>query len=418
MFNSNSPEWPKSEGILLSTFPPQGKKVPAAHLNYAFSGPFTLFTHHFSHTPKNLRTLYLGLLVHNPNPRSVTITIPAAASYLMSEAPFQRQPQVTENPDGKVFSGHGIRAVDNILRGQRHAEFPAQLTVAAGGYQLLMNHPIPVRGLPKPINGRSTFMRLKSTGAIYIADLAMYAPQTVDGAERPPTLAEWHTLLNNNGLAGPRDKTPTPPNQTSGPLIYSRVAGVQRGSTWKATLTDPGQTTLKIPANGQGIAYALSTLRGGRLGTGQSQSAPLMVRYPDTAHEAHGNYGVHYDLSLPLYNSTEQAQIITVTLASPFKQDQLSSAGLRFIQPPPNIPFFRGTVRLKYSTQKGQVITRYVHLWQRKAELMAPLLTLTLPPRTQQPVHLDFLYPPDSTPPQVLRIENPKELPNKISAAH
>lgn len=103
MFNSNSPEWPKSEGILLSTFPPQGKKVPAAHLNYAFSGPFTLFTHHFSHTPKNLRTLYLGLLVHNPNPRSVIITIPAAASYLMSEAPFQRQPQVTENPDGKVF---------------------------------------------------------------------------------------------------------------------------------------------------------------------------------------------------------------------------------------------------------------------------------------------------------------------------
>jgi hypothetical protein len=280
-----------------------------------------------------------------------------------------------------------------------------------------MNHPIPVRGLPKPINGRSTFMRLQSTGAIYIADLAMYAPQTADGTERPPTLAEWQTLLNTHGLAGPRDKTPTPPNQNTGALIYSRVAGVQRGSTWKATLTDPGQTTLKIPANGQGLAYVLSTLRGGRLGTGQSQSAPLMVRYPDTAYEAHGNYGVHYDLNLPLYNSTEQAQTVTMTLASPLKQDQLSSAGLRFIQPPPNIPFFRGTVRLKYSTQTGQVVTRYVHLWQRKAELMAPLLTLTLPPRTQQSVYLDFLYPPDSTPPQVLRIENPKELPNKISAA-
>jgi hypothetical protein len=83
-----------------------------------------------------------------------------------------------------------------------------------------MNHPIPVRGLPKPINGRSTFMRLKSTGAIYIADLAMYAPQTADGSERPPTLAEWQMLLNTHGLAEPRDKTPTPPHQNNGALIF------------------------------------------------------------------------------------------------------------------------------------------------------------------------------------------------------
>ncbi|MEG4591823.1 DUF3370 family protein [Microcoleus sp. F6_B6] len=40
LFNSHSPEWVKKEGILLSTFPPDGKKVPAANLNFAFQGYF------------------------------------------------------------------------------------------------------------------------------------------------------------------------------------------------------------------------------------------------------------------------------------------------------------------------------------------------------------------------------------------
>jgi len=42
MFNSNSPEWVKKEGILLSTFPPEGKTVPTAHLNFPFQGKFTI----------------------------------------------------------------------------------------------------------------------------------------------------------------------------------------------------------------------------------------------------------------------------------------------------------------------------------------------------------------------------------------
>jgi hypothetical protein len=54
MFNSNSPEWIKKEGILLSTFPPDGKQVPEAHLNFPFEGKFELFAHHFIHTPSIL----------------------------------------------------------------------------------------------------------------------------------------------------------------------------------------------------------------------------------------------------------------------------------------------------------------------------------------------------------------------------
>ena len=37
------------------------------------------------------------------------------------------------------------------------------------------------------------------------------------------------------------------------------------------------------------------------------QSAPLVVRYPHTADKAFGNYGVRYELSLPLYNSLPEA---------------------------------------------------------------------------------------------------------------
>src|SRR5918997_1843384 len=55
MFNSNSPEWVKTEGILLSTFPPTSKKVPAAHLNFPLQGRFDLFVHHQTHTPKDLQ---------------------------------------------------------------------------------------------------------------------------------------------------------------------------------------------------------------------------------------------------------------------------------------------------------------------------------------------------------------------------
>jgi Protein of unknown function (DUF3370) len=300
LFSSNSPEWIKQSGILLSTFPPTGKATPAAHLNYAFNGRFDLFTHHFTHTPKNLQTLYIGVIVHNPGSQPVTITIPAAAGYRLDpDAPFQAHPPIVENPQGKIFSGPGIRAVDAVLRGQRQPDFPAQLPVPAQGYALLMNHAIVTKGLTRPVNGRSTLMQLKSSQPVYVASLAMFAPKTATGDERAPTLREWQTLLQTGKLATPRDKTPTPPN-APGNLIYSRVAGVQSGSTWRTALTDPGQSTLAIPPLGKSLSYGISTLRGGRLGTQQSQAAQLMVRYPDTAYESHGNYAVWYDLTLPL----------------------------------------------------------------------------------------------------------------------
>ncbi|MBK4731649.1 DUF3370 domain-containing protein [Oxynema sp. CENA135] len=405
MFNSNSPEWVKKEGILLSTFPPTGKQVKEAHLNFPFEGKFEFFAHHFTHTPPNLQTLYLGAIVHNPGSEPVTLEIDRAASYLMEpEAPFQQKPPMSENPDAQVYSGPGIRAVDNVLRGVRQPDFPAQLVVPPRESRLLMNHPIPVKGLEKPINGRSTFMELKSNGKVYLATLAMYAKQGADGGDRSPTLAEWQQLLDTGGVAQPRDKTPSPPDQVGGQLIYSRVAGVQQGSKWQGRLVDEGSEFLTLSQSEEGVSYVLSTVRAGTLGTGQVQAAKLLVRYPDTAYESHGNYGVHYDLTVPIRNGSDRGQTVAIALETPQKEERLSQNGLIFRQPPWDFPFFRGTVRLRSADGEGREITRYVHLWHRRGQLLDPLVTLDLKPNEVRSLRLDFRYPPDATPPQVLTV--------------
>jgi len=406
MFNSNSPEWVKTEGILLSTLPPGGKTTPAAHLNFPFQGRFDLFIHHQTHEPKDLQTFYLGVMLHNRGLQPIKVDVLQAATYLTQEAPYIKLPTYVDNPNNTVYAGPGDRVVTDILQGKRQASFPAQLVIPPRQSRMLLNHPMPVRGLEKPINGRSAYMRLSSSGQVYAASLIMFAKKNADGTDRAPNLAEWQALLDKGNLSGPRDKAPTPPEQTAGQLIYGRVAGVAQGSRWQAQLSDRlGAKQLTIPASGQAVSYAISTLRGGRLGTEQSQAAKMLVRYPDTAYESHANYGVEYNLTLPLFNPTQQSRKVALTLATPLKEDRLSQGGLRFRQPPFDVPFFRGTVRLRYPDTQGQLKTRYVHLWHRMGQVLEPLESITLPPNSSRSVQLDLIYPPDSVPPQVLTIK-------------
>jgi hypothetical protein len=405
MFNSNSPEWVKTEGILLSTLPPSGKAVPTAHLNFPFQGRFDVFIHHQTHTPKDLQTFYLGVMLNNPGKQPVTVDVLQAATYLTQDAPYITLPPYVENAENTAYAGPGDRAVHDVLQGKRQADFPAKLVIPPGQSRMLLNHPTPVRNLQKPINGRSALIRLNSSGKVYAASLTMFAKKNPDGSDRAPTLAEWQTLLNTGNLAGPRDKAPTPPEQTSGQLIYGRVAGVQQGSKWQAQLVNsPDAKDFTIPQPGQGVSYALNTLRGGRLGTNQNQTARMLVRYPDTAYEAHGNYCVEYNLSIPLYNPTDKAQTVTLTIETPLKEDKLSRGGLLLQKPSRDFPFFRGSVRVRYKDEQGREKTRYVHLWHRTGQVLEPLETLVLPPSSGNRVQVDFIYPPDSTPPHVLTV--------------
>lgn len=405
VFNSNSPELVQKEGVLLSTFPSFGKKHPNAHLNYLFRRRFDVFAHHVASapTPEDLRTLYLGILLHNPTTTPVTITILQGASYLSQpDAPFVELAPQIEDPLGRVYAGPGSRVMGDILRGIRQEIFPPKLVIPPKESRMLLNLPIPVKELEPPLNGRSTYVRLDSNGGVYSASLAKFAPiDPITGEERPPTLAEWERLLQEGELVTPRDRPPSPPNANT--LIYGRVAGVSKGSVWNTRVTDETRY-LTIPAVGESISYGLSTLEGGTLGTNQVQSAPLLVRYPDTAYQAHGNYGVQYSLTLPLYNPSEQEQTVTVSLQTPLKQDTLTD-GLRFLSPPASSVFFRGTVQVRYIDEDATWQSRYFHLVQHRGQMGEPLVRQTIPSQRWRLVRLDFLYPPDATPPQVLTIQ-------------
>lgn len=413
VFNSNSPERIETEGILLSTFPPDSMQIPSAHLNFPLQGRFDLFAHHVFRalTLENLTSLYLGVVAYNPGDRPVTINILQAASYLSQpDAPFVQLPAVVDNPIGAVYAGPGSRVTNDVLRGERQALFPPVVVIPPQEYGLLFNLPIPVATLDPPLNGRSTLMRLRSDGPVYLASLALLAKQNPDRSERAPTLAEWQTLLQTAGLAGPRDRPPTLLDNTAptNEIVYGRVAGVALGSRWQAQVTDaatPDRAELTIPEPGSAFSYGLSTLARGRLGTEQSQTAPLLVRYPDTAYEAHGNYGIQYDLTLPLYNPSDQTRTVTIALQTPIKEDTLAEPGLRFFEPLPSQIFFRGTVRIRYTDDRGLPQTRYVHLVQHRGQQGAPLANLQMPAGDRRLIEFSFLYPPDSTPPQVLTIQ-------------
>jgi Protein of unknown function (DUF3370) len=409
VFNSNSPEVVRTEGILLSTFSPQGMRNPQAHLNYSFKGRFDLFTHHITQarTRAETRSMMQGVIMYNPGREPVKLEILQAASYLTRpDALFIDLPDYVDNSLGNVFSGPGSRVMSDILRGVRQGTWLPLMTIPPGHVQMLMNLPIPAGTVVPTSNTRSTYMRLWSSGQIYLANMAMYAPRNPNGRERFATLEEWQRLLINGTLAGPRDLAPSriTNSKNRGDVIYGRVAGVAIGSGWQSQVTDrPGSRSLTIPQAGSAFSYGLSTLYDGSLGSGQVQTARLAVRYSDTAYEAHGNYGIKYDLSLPLHNPTNQTQRITVAIETPLKVDE-PRAELIFFSRPERRVFFRGTVRLRFRDDAGLPQTRYVHLVQRRGQQGEPLVTLTMPPGDRRVVQVEFLYPPDATPPQVLTV--------------
>mgnify|MGYP003384290975 CR=1 FL=1 len=405
--NSNSPEIVRQEGILLSTFPQSGKANPAAHLNLPLEGNFMLFSHHINKAEEGERpkTLHIVALIHNPDPKQKnSVKILSGASYLSQpDAPFKALPAMEDNPEGLIYAGPGDRITDDYLFGKRNYEFTKSITLKPLETKILFNLPIPVRKLSPCLNGRSSLMNLKSKGPVYLATIALYAKENEVGSEDAPLLEECVRILNEGNLAGPRDKEPSAPG--AGKLIYGRVAGVQRGSVWKVTLSDNATDVpkLRIAPSGESFSYPISSLEGGTFGTQQVQSAPLVVRYPDTAYQAHGNYGVEYDLTLPLYNDSTDPKEITVKFQNPLKSNQKSQS-LTYLEPPASNVFFRGTVQLKYKDDNGSAQTAFKHIVLKKGQESQELVKLRLKPMGRRLVEFRFFYPPDATPPQVLTV--------------
>lgn len=434
VFNSNNPEIVRYSGILLSTFPPDEMSFSEAHLDYPFKGRFDIFSHHIAKSdfPDHTPTLFLGVLIKNASSkRTNVVDVLQAASYLGTpDAPYIDLPSVLPNDVGRVYSGPGSRVSDVVFRGIRQPSWDPHIELDPGESIMLMNVPIPLptaksRGKafqpriipsktgkgkkpPKPSpssNARSTLVRLKSKHKVYVASMAMFAPLDAKGKEKIPTLQDWQRLLANGRLIQPRDRPPSDLNSKAEKFFYGRVAGVSRGSEWNTQITDkPKSKYLTVPDVGQTLSFGISTLQRGTFGTDQIQSAPMEVRYPNTAYLAHGNYGVHYRLTLPLKNPSKDRKTVTISFQTPIKDNE-GKSGLKFYRNPPKSIFFRGTVRLRYRDDSGTPLVRYFHLVHRRGELSSPLATVTLEPKGARLISFDFVYPPDATPPQVLTIE-------------
>jgi hypothetical protein len=282
-----------------------------------------------------------------------------------------------------------------LLARQRSPLVPEGWTLPPGQLSTLMVLPLPVRGLDPLLNGLNLQLRLNSDGPVDVATLAAFGP-----VDRPPDTAVWQRLLQ--GGLSPKEHSPSP-RGASGPMVYSRVSGVQVGSAWQGRITDPGRPTLSVSR--APISWPISSLERGTLGTGQVQTAPLRSFYPGTAWAAHGNYGVAYDLSLPLRNDTAHPVRLALALESPLKGDQ-PLGGLRFNTTPARAVMFRGPVEVSgLDTETGGPGgRRRFHLVLRAGQEGPTLGTVSLRPGQERQLRVRLIYPADATPPQVLSL--------------
>ncbi len=410
MLNDNNPEVIKGPGILLSSFDGRrgfaGRPLgdPSAHLDTPLAGSFELFSHHiYAGSPDSLdSTLWMAVVAAPRGNRPVNLRLVAGSTALSQSvdpsqpaAPFLPLPPLMVQGTTPIYSGPGSRVATELLLRQRSPLLPERWQLPPGQLSTLVVLPLPVRGLDPLLNGRNLQMRLDSDGPVDLATLAAYGPN-----DRPPDPAIWQKLLD--GGLSPKEHSPTPKG-ASGPMVYSRVSGVQVGSAWQGRLTDPGARTLSVSR--APISWPISSLERGTLGSGQVQTAPLRAFYPDTAWAAHGNYGVTYDLNLPLRNDTPRPVQLALALESPLKGDR-PQGGLRFNATPSRAVTFRGTVEVTgLDNAEGRPAGRSsFHLVLRSGQEGQPMGTISLAPGAERQLRVRLIYPADATPPQVLSL--------------
>lgn len=153
---------------------------------------------------------------------------------------------------------------------------------------------------------------------------------------------------------------------------------------------------LTIPSPGKAISFPICTVERGTFGTDQIQSAPLLVAYSDTAYFANGNYGITYKINLPLYNPLKESVNVQVLFQTPLKSNE---AKAEYYEEPPPRAHFRGTVKV---TAAGK--TNYWHLVQKQGFDGSKLAELVMPAGSRKKVSLEFIYPPDATPPHMVSV--------------
>ncbi len=408
MVNDNNPELIEDEGILISTFP-DGEEASVPVL---LNGRFDLFSHHVyagnaEGSPSS--TLWLAVLAAPLGDTPVTLQLLSGSTSLsqatepgQTNAPFLPLPSLMPESTEVVAAGPGSRVAGDLLAGRSAAELAKRhWTLAPGSPTQLLLLPIPVAGLDPLLNGRNMQLRFQSSGPVAMATLAAHGN---DG--KAPSDQHWLQLLKDQHMSS-KEHQPTP-RGSNGKIIYSRVSGVQIGSSWRARITDPDSPVLAAPKTP--ISWPISSLERGTLATNQVQTAELKSFYPGTAWAAHGNYGVEYDLTLPLKNTGSAAVTLQLSLDSPLKGNSQPSF-LRFRNDLNGPVMFRGPVQTKgLENLEGVPQGRQTqHLVLRQGQQGPSLGQLMLKPGEEKQVRVRLVYPADATPPQVITVQPVKQ---------
>ena len=404
MVNDNNPELITGEGILVSTFP------QAPGLNVALNGRFDLFSHHvYAGQPEQLdSTLWLAVVAEPSGDTPVKLRLLDGSTSLsqatrkgQTASPFLPLPAMMTESGTALSSGPGSKVAGDLLRGEIARELQREWHIEPGSVTPLLVLPIPVAGLDPLLNGRNLQLRLQSSGPVHIATLAAYG-----NGEKAPGPQTWSKLLKT-GKHSPKEHQPTP-RGARGRMVYSRVSGVQIGSTWKATLVDPGSDSLNVAD--APISWPISSLERGELQTGQIQTAELKAFDEGTAWAAHGNYGVEYDLTLPLRNQGSEQRTVAIALESPNKTGS-GNGQLVFSSSNSGPVMFRGPIEVTgLDGQEGRPSgRRRFHLVLRRGQEGPELGQITLKPGQSRSVRVRLVYPADATPPQVLSLRPVKQ---------
>jgi hypothetical protein len=394
VLNSNSPEMVKEDGVLISTF--SGKDTD---LDHRFVGPFELFLHHIAETAflDGRDTLWIGLL-GRADESLVRLKMLGGVSHLTGpDAPFKELAPLVDDPEGQVYSGPGSRVAVDQLMG-RAGQLTDYWQIEAGKTRLLQSWPIPAKNFLIPgRNARSGIFRFEADSPVRLAAVALYG-RSGDRFE----LADYEKFVKDGKRAGPPDKAATIYNPRTLSFVYGRVAGVQSGARWVGTLFDKASDTLKSP--GDWLGFPIAALYGNTLGTRQIQAPDLLKRYPTSAVQAQGSYGVLYELTIPLDNPGDTACQYALGFSSPLKMTGDKPGAPMYGNADGKPVMFRGPLRLDWLDTDGKPRQLMRHITLRQGEAGRAFAELGVPPRQRINARLSLIYPADCTPTQLLTI--------------
>ncbi len=371
VLHSNQPEEVQGPGILVNTMPGQAYSTEINqyldNATYTFNGEFGLHIHHkynpvgsaWNGAAGRREELTLAAILINPSDQPLTIQFDQGSVRNSFDAPYLPNNLMGVKPLGPRpwNTGPGDATAIAMLRGKLDANLPDRIVIPPRGRSLLFQTQLPANGIA---NG---LLRGRTDGPLQVAVVA---------ARQPRDETDVLAVLDRGQLAPGRTYLRRLREIEAG-YVFSRVAGVAIGDSYKASLSyDLSDGPLHVPLT--------STVRH-NFGTDEVQVNPLASRMVDSSLNNVGTYGVRFDITLNLKGSGPYELVLS--------------------HPSPNgrsFTAFRGSIGI--TTESGY---REVHVGLRSGESLS-LTPLDLNAGQVNPVRISLVYPADATPGHLLSV--------------